>query len=1283
MQADREARRDDEGPPGGPSAEQALAALGQRLEALSADSDVPPLPRAERLALVEGDLLAFTAQQTRRDADFGGDRGHPALALVSSWRDQLATQHIGDVAAEAERLVDDLLADEAERWSAVADDAAGAHNASSCFERLIDATLLDRDAITRRRDPHAELPVGPRRQALREAFLAAVAAEEPDAQVRHRWALQLLDGADVVLTSLEEVAPERAALHLDLVIDDLDWYLRHVAASPATKRRLRRKLWRLRSERQERDLQGRLEARFGAVFVRRFDKLVVWLIFFVLAALFVESVFPLPVTVRVWLMVADAMACVVFLTEFFVKLWMVRGHSRWFVRHFVIDFLPSIPVGLLMLLTGTLTVGHLRGDKSRSLRVIRLMRVFRLTRIARAFTFLARGFDRLARRYGHLLNHDIVLYPNREERALARRERTSLSSATWRLRARAGEEWRKLLQGAPPEQRPGVARARLRMLAEARAAGHTHRAARTSGRPVASVRDIPAETMLRRLDAVTAEELEADLGQDFVARCARAVRLFSRWPLRWLPLVRKALPRWGPAMSDAAVTAASAHRIAAELRRHHGRWFWIADLHGTVTPSEFVDRVGSAMVRSSFRPAYRLTLFGTAYLVVRLLIDATGLPEPGWLQGLEDLVGKTLLVLGSVCFVILGLGWWMRRLAGQATSFYEQTALAQFLALTEAIKGRFLARDAAILDRRVFAPEELVHDDALEGGSVVRQATFVDAVRSWLIRARAGKDLGAMPDAMQRAVLLYRDNLDGALFGESDVRTTSQLLGNPALRQLRSLSMRVNRREAKALRALDLSRPRSSIRGPYLWFSFISKAISQSAARLIVEYNRHAIPLKELPYASLPERRRYEAWLRTGKPAQGAELRANLQEQRRGYITTAFTALHFLDDDPARDREVAERFGAEVLRNLKQDRKTLFREVFGTQPLHTRPKEQRVLNLYRLYERWVGGGRAFLIPLRILWRWLGLGWRFVRWLVRAIGEVRQPRMRGAHGIAESADYATALRKVGRMRGPVVWASLWLRARFDAEYLGVRVPGSDRTGLEDAAWVSDLEFLGATPSEVRQIQGERARAEADVRRLARLLGGGLRRAVAERIGVPAEALGREHLRAATAAYRADFEGVRSLLSCQEILRERAAGALLQPPLPRPWRPRPGLRRVFKRWCRSYGTPATRPGRRAFWRAVVHDANGVGRALGAWARHGADEARRLGTDKLAELLRHPGRISEQVVTLRTVQSLALIDLLNYREHVYRLGDYAAAGDDPGDALTLMRGEDRGPATVAPAG
>nr|MDJ0521073.1 hypothetical protein [Planctomycetota bacterium] len=1102
----------------------------------------------------------------------------------------------------------------------------------------------------------------------------------PEEKQQAAWATHLADAADVVLTSMDELDAPRAAVNLGIMADDVAWHLRHVPMPRHERARLKRKLRRLRYERQERELQGRVEARFGRRFVFHVDRLIVWLIFFVLAALLVETVFDLSVEIRVALMIADAVACLVFLTEFFVKLSMVRGRATWFARHFIIDFLPSIPFGLLMLATGMLTVADLRGDKSRSLRVIRLMRVFRLTRIFRAFTFLARGFDRLARRYGHLLNHNIVLYPNRQERALAEREKESLANRVWRLRSRLNDEWRELLRVAPRDTRAAVARVRIEALETARAQGLTRRPPRTDGVIPASVRDIPAEQMLRRLDDVSPAQLEADLGQDFVSRSARAVRMFARPSLRWIPILRKYVPRVAPHMSDAEVTAAASHTISAELSRHHGRWFWVADLYGTVTPSEFVDRVGTTMMRGAFRPAYRLALFGLAFLAVDLLnrvIPSELLDDLwGWLR---PFVGELIIILGGICLLILGIGWWLKRLAGQATFFYEQTVNAQFLALTEAIKGRHVRRDARILDARVFAPEEVALEESYPGGAPARQSAFCDAMRDWLVRARAGKELAGVNEAMERALLLYRDSLDGALFTESDNRTTNQLIGSPALRQMRSLSQRVDRRERKALHALDLGRPRSAIRGPYLWFSFVAKAIAQSTARLVVEYNRYAIPLAEVPFASEEERRRYDAWVATGKPPPGEEAREKLHLQGRGYITTAFTALHFLDDDPGRDQDVADRFGAEVLANLRRDRRVLFREAFGTYPLHTRSKDQRVLNLYRLYDRWFGGGRAFLIPLRLLWRWLRMLGRFFTWLVRAVGEIRTPRMRGDALVAAEADFATAARKIGRMRDPAVWASLWLRARFDAEYLGVRLPGARETGFEHANWESDLHFLGARGSQWRRVEREQARAEADVRRLAQLVDDGLLDDIAEVIGVERDQLGREHVRAATVAYRGDFRRVRSLLSCERILEETAAGVFDRAPLPPSLWPRPRLKSAFRRWWLQHGRD-DKTARKWMWRHIVHGANGSRSALIAWRSHGPEEARRIGTRHLADLLRHPGRISEQIVTLRIVQTLALMDLLNYREHVHRLGGYRESGEDADKLLTFAQAMERPPSTAS---
>ena len=53
---------------------------------------------------------------------------------------------------------------------------------------------------------------------------------------------------------------------------------------------------------------------------------------------------------------------------------------------------------------------------------------------------------------------------------------------------------------------------------------------------------------------------------------------------------------------------------------------------------------------------------------------------------------------------------------------------------------------------------------------------------------------------------------------------------------------RVDAGMQKTLRGLDLERRRTFLRGPYLWFHSITRALSSRSARLIVDYNAHAIP---------------------------------------------------------------------------------------------------------------------------------------------------------------------------------------------------------------------------------------------------------------------------------------------------------------------------------------------------------------------------------------------------------------------------------------------------------
>ena len=107
--------------------------------------------------------------------------------------------------------------------------------------------------------------------------------------------------------------------------------------------------------------------------------------------------------------------------------------------------------------------------------------------------------------------------------------------------------------------------------------------------------------------------------------------------------------------------------------------------------------------------------------------------------------------------------------------------------------------------------------------------------------------------------------------------------------------------------------------------------------------------------------------------------------------------------------------------------------------------------------------------------------------------------------------------------------------------------------------------------------------------------------------------------------------------------------------------------FRQYWRAHGDGGWFA-QRAAWRATKHNHEGVRDALLAWSEYG-DGASSVGEQALFELLRHPERLTDQLVTLRAVQTLSLVDVLNYREHVFRLGRYADDGDDPGTSLSLQ--------------
>ena len=154
--------------------------------------------------------------------------------------------------------------------------------------------------------------------------------------------------------------------------------------------------------------------------------------------------------------------------------------------------------------------------------------------------------------------------------------------------------------------------------------------------------------------------------------------------------------------------------------------------------------------------------------------------------------------------------------------------------------------------------------------------------------------------------------------------------------------------------------------------------------------------------------------------------------------TVEFTAVDFLADDPERDAEIHARFGPQVAELVRRDRQQNVRRAFRSFPLHELPLAARTINPFALYEAHLAGGRIALLPFTLargLARAIVLG---IRSIYRVVHEILHPQV-DRQQIVPSDTYWAALRKIHRMRKPVFMGSLWLRARFDVEYLGLPLP----------------------------------------------------------------------------------------------------------------------------------------------------------------------------------------------------------------------------------------------------
>jgi hypothetical protein len=1091
------------------------------------------------------------------------------------------------------------------------------------------------------------------------------------------------------------------------------------AALQRQARRAQRLARLVRAEWQEKVLARRMESLFGRRCSVLLENTVLVLIVALIALIAAEAVLErgtragLSERQHLFFAWADLAICSVFLFEFALKLALAPERVSYFLRHLPIDLLASLPFGFVAHQIALAQLGTAGQAVSPGLfqrlvklgsmaRVLRFVRVgLPLARLVRVALILLRLADRLVRRMAGLLNRNIILFePLRTHR--------SESSDRHRLRAMRGEleHVRTTLEARlDREQRRRLASRVLEDL-EWRVMCLPTRGTDVPDEEFQS-REIPVEAVVESLIQMTPERLVDRMGPAFVTAVDRYLRLLDLPLVRRLPVARNLVAYRQKSRSEAVALAAN--YLGHTIQRGLDVIYFLADLHGTLSPPIFLDRLGATIVNATRTPAKRLLWLGSAFLVLFLIVEGVSFLKPfrGIVLKLQTLLGWPVIILGAVCLVFWLLGAWFRRIANQSADYCERVVEAQFVAHTKGLKARRSDQDSRFLAERVINPELVLRasDDRLawivrpaeEGGDEQpRSALFENRELAFLRNVR----------------LLYQDYLDGSPLHRSDTKASVQLLGNLALSNLRRSHLGHLLREGRALDRLDLSRSGRLFGGPYLWFNYITRMLVQETALLILDYNRHAVPLDRLACSPEVDRRAFQRWLagrlkiapsevwlpapvslattapETGRglgnaPPSSARLQkpAMREDGRRAGAfleTVEFTAVDFLGDDHEREAEIAARFGPQVAELVRRDRQQNVRRAFRSFPLHELPLSARTINPFALYERYLAGGRMLFLPFvaaRTVGQALVIGVKSIFGVVHEILHPQVDRQR----LVPPDTYWAALRKIHRMRKPVFMGSLWLRARFDVEYLGLALPTAPAGLAGQSVMEADLEYIGATRADriiAEQVRRQHQKRLAWVARWLDQFGWGfddLPGYLAREIPFLANR-GGEALRALVAACILDHDDIATLALSIDGLKRAIAHAAdpasnprkLPSGLPDPvvnlrtlWHPVNRCRRPVAELFALPCFPAYDLFQR---RRVVRFLRRHRRALRGWIKvvlgQGGSDPWATVQARMHNVLLRTDLWSDQILVLRAVQTLTMLDLQHNSELVWSLGGYSFA-------------------------
>ncbi|WP_372365894.1 ion transporter [Candidatus Uabimicrobium sp. HlEnr_7] len=1146
---------------------------------------------------------------------------------------------------------------------------------------------------------------------------------------KERWAFieQILidaqDMIDDILVSVEEKSLHIATKSLEIVREDIEWLSETVEPyltkempeslkKQCKKYHSRNKFFH--SEIQDKKIQYRMERIFGRKFVRFFDRFIILLIIGVIVLLVVEEFGNFSPQAHNTFMYIDTGICVIFLFEFFTKLFLAEGKWLYFRRRWFTELLPSIPFGLLSQLPQLNKVQFLRG--------VRLVRILRMVRIFRVVTFLIRGTDRFVRAYGRWLNRNIVFF-GKSHNKVKQKAKPTVPERLHTLRNICLNRSRSIFNKVHEvNKRIPFMIAYIKTLEiqmEENISGTLEK------EQIGASSDILVEKVIQNMLYITGEQVEESMGYEFPLKVHMYFRFFNIPLFRSMPIVRSIVQK--NRESDAMEFTAWLGRCIGRLvQAMLAAIYWFVDLYGVLSPPRVLDRLGNAMVETFKRPAIRLVVAGGVILILKLMFIAwPWMPLGGLVNFLNTVLGTPLLIIGGLCCLPLIVGIWLRNIAGEATEFFMRTAEAQFINLLEDIKLKNSERDMRILYERVMKPELQILTSNSEAGPYGEKWLLDQWNSSLEVGACVENDNCNVTTVKQARLwnrqrpvfLLYRDYLDGAPLHRSDVKTTEQLLGNIAIENIRKHRLEYKRKESKALDKLDLESSKS-ILGPYLWFSFITHSVSHNVASLLVEYNKNAIPESLLAMQTSKKLDYYSKWLKwrlqeewdgsksdihaiqkdvAKKETERIELDKKKKrkkiEQNPVYATTRFNALHFLTLSREQDQSIRLTFGEDLYKSFTKDRKENIRYIFGTYPLYLLPATQRKVNPYNLYQNYLAGGKVFALPFLLLFSLFGLVGTLIKWSYQKVREIVYPDMQ-TEPPKIIADFNVAIRKINRMRKPVYIECMKLRARFDFEYLGLEFEGFPGLSTheenfrddflqkdENPNWLGlfekDLEFISALDSEYDYFYDLYTRRKERLQSFNKFLkqrewDEGRFSKYIESIDPHWASRSNEILRALATAYSINYKKLPSLLNAREVLETAFDNAIEHLGYVQNDRVvKKGFRLLYRTiktcgntikdrdykdfnifWSQSRFADSPAKHKKWCWKTYLARRVDLKDALYFLTESGDVS---IAEDIIQDIIRNPTPWTEELLAIRTVQTLSVLDVLNYRGHVAILGDY----------------------------